>query len=399
MRLLDFDYKTFSRENKIVVYGTEGFGRIVHYCLKKQNMIPDYYVNSRGTGYFFGVPVIDIHKLSQMYQEEHPVILLAVGYSLTDVILKLHRNGINEVYSIYSLLECAIDMGELIDPIYGQRMYYLAQQERFIECDKLILDTLDVVVTEKCSLKCEKCSNLMQYYQTPQNLNLDEIRASLDRLLEVVDCIYEFRILGGEPFMNPDFYKLIDWYKENPKIKQFVVLTNATIFPDKDKLEKLKNPKVKIWLSDYGTLSKKIRDWMAWCENNQIECLYHTIDTWHDCGNLEKHGYFSSEIKHIYAKCECRQLPTLLNGRLYNCPYAANAINLGAVTDEEAEKDMLVIDGREITKEMVREFLFDRDYLMSCDYCNGRSGIKIKPYEQTEKPLTYEKRGTGLCSC
>lgn len=399
MRLIDFDYQAYSQDNMIIVYGTEGFGRIVHYCLKEKHIVPDYYVNNRGKGFFFGVPVIDINELSKIYQEKHPVILLAVGHASIDVILKLHRNGIEDIYSIYSLLESAIDIGELIDPIYGQRMYYLSQQERFIECDKLILDTLDIVVTEKCSLKCEKCSNLMQYYQKPQNLDIYGIRDSLDKLLEVVDCIYELRILGGEPFMNPDFYKLIDWYKDNPKIKQMVILTNATIFPENGKLEKLKNPKVKIWVSDYGELSKKIRDWMNWCENNKVECLYHTIDTWHDCGNLEKHNYFSSEIKYIYSKCECRQLPTLLNGRLFNCPYAANAINLGALSDEEAEKDMLKIDNTKITKQMVKDFLFDREYLMSCDYCNGRSGIRIKPYEQAEKPLVYEKRGVGLCNC
>lgn len=399
MRLIDFDYKTSSQEDMIIVYGTEGFGRIVHYCLKEKNIVPDYYVNNRGRGYFFGVPVIDINKLSEIYQEKHPIILLAVGYASKDVILKLSRNKIDVVYSIYSLLENAIGIGELIDPIYGQRTYYLAQQERFIECDKLIVDTLDIVVTEKCSLKCEKCSNLMQYYQNPQNADIYEIRESLNRFLEIVDCIYELRILGGEPFMNPDFYELIDWYKDNPKIKQIVILTNATIFPEDDKLEKLKNPKVKIWVSDYGKLSKKICDWMNWCENNHIEYIYHISDTWQDCGSLEKRNYSSSEIKHVYSMCECRQLPTLLKGKLFNCPYAANAVNLGALSDKEAVKDMLSINDMEITKQVVKDFLFGRDYLMSCDYCNGRYDIKIKPYEQTGTPLPYEKRGTGLCRC
>lgn len=395
MRLIDFDYESYSEENMIIVYGTEGFGKITHYCLKQKNIVPDYYVNGNGKGHFFGVPVIDIHKLSEIYQEKHPIILLAVGRASKDVIVKLSMNKIDEVYSIYSLLETAIDIGPLIDSIYGLRMFYFAQQERFIACDKLILDTLDIVVTEKCSLKCAKCSNLMQYYQSPKNLDIYEIRESLNKILEVADCIYELRILGGEPFMNPDFYELIDWYKDNSKIKHIIILTNATIFPEEDKLNKLKNPKVKIWVSDYGALSKKIGDWMKWCENNKIECQYHRYDGWNDCGNLEKRSYSLHEIKYVYETCICRQLPTLLKGRLFNCPYAANAVNLGALSDSEAEADTLKVDHL-ITKQTVKDFLFERDYLMSCDYCNGRNGAPVRPYEQVDEPLPYEKRGACL---
>ncbi len=396
MHLIDFDYKSYSKGKMLIVYGTEGFGRIVHYSLQRQGIIPDYYVNGKGTGYFLDVPVIDIDKLSRLYHERQPIILLAVGRASRDVIMKLSLKKIDVVYSIYSLMESIIDMGQIIDPIYSQRMFYLSQQERFIEDEKLILDTLDIMVTEKCSLRCAKCSNLMQYYQTPQNLDIYEIRDSLNRVLEFVDCIYELRILGGEPFMNPNFYELIDWYKDNVKIKQIIILTNATIFPGNEKLKKLKNPKVKIWVSDYGELSKKICDWMQWCEDNQIECLYHSFDNWHDCGNLEKHNYSKNQINYIYETCECRQLPTLLKRKLFNCPYAANAINLGALSDEEAEKDWLNINDQEITKQMIKEFLFNRNYLMSCDFCQGRNGIRIKPYEQTKEILVYEKKGVDL---
>lgn len=394
MILKEFDCNTYSRDKMIIVYGTEGFGRIVHYCLKQKNIIPDYYVNKKGKGYICGVPIIDINRLSELYEEKEPIILLAVGQASKEVILTLSAKKINVVYSIYSLLEDAINIGDLIDPIYSQRSYYLSQQESFIKCNELILNTLDIVVTEKCSLKCEKCSNLMQYYQNPKNIDIYGIRKSLNKMLEVVDCIYELRILGGEPFMNPDFYGLIDWYKDNSKIKQIVVMTNATIFPEENKLDKLKNSKVKIWLSDYGKLSTKLCDWMKWCESNKVEYLYRHFDSWNDCGKLEKRNYSSSEIKYIYETCGCRQLPTLLNGKLFNCPYAANAINLGVLYENEAQKDMLQIDHLDITKEMLKDFLFEKNYLAACDYCSGRNVHRgfVEPYVQTETPLPYEKR-------
>ena len=34
---------------------------------------------------------------------------------------------------------------------------------------------LDVVLTECCTLRCKSCSNLMQYYHHPENLDVDEV--------------------------------------------------------------------------------------------------------------------------------------------------------------------------------------------------------------------------------
>ena len=53
---------------------------------------------------------------------------------------------------------------------------------------------MDVVITERCSLKCKDCANLMQYYEKPQNSDLEILFKSLDRMMECVDQIYEFRV-------------------------------------------------------------------------------------------------------------------------------------------------------------------------------------------------------------
>ena len=40
--------------------------------------------------------------------------------------------------------------------------------------------SLDIVVTERCSLKCESCSNLMQYYAKPKHIQTDTILLALE---------------------------------------------------------------------------------------------------------------------------------------------------------------------------------------------------------------------------
>ena len=81
--------------------------------------------------------------------------------------------------------------------------YYknMCLKDEYSSSGELNIKNLDVQITERCSLKCSHCSNLMQFYEKPVNEDLDLLFSSLDRFMECVDKIYEFRVLGG------DFYE------------------------------------------------------------------------------------------------------------------------------------------------------------------------------------------------
>lgn len=45
-------------------------------------------------------------------------------------------------------------------------------------------------------------------------------------------------------------------------------------------------------------------------------------------------------------------------------------------------------------KKKIRKFLLEKDFLETCDYCNGRpydAALEISPAIQTNKPLEYEQ--------
>ena len=50
----------------------------------------------------------------------------------------------------------------------------------------------------------------MQYYIKPKNSDTDLLFQSIDRLMEVTNSLYEFRVLGGEPFVNKQIGKIIN---------------------------------------------------------------------------------------------------------------------------------------------------------------------------------------------
>ena len=80
---------------------------------------------------------------------------------------------------------------------------------------------LDLVLTEKCSLKCKDCSNLMQYYAKPVDEDFDQMMNGLDKFMNNVDFVNEVRLIGGEPLMykriTEVLKKLLD-YKNYEKI-------------------------------------------------------------------------------------------------------------------------------------------------------------------------------------
>ena len=70
---------------------------------------------------------------------------------------------------------------------------------------------LEVFITERCTLRCRDCSHLIPEYKAPKNYEMKEIINVLENVLKVVDKISDLIILGGEPVLHMELYKLIEW--------------------------------------------------------------------------------------------------------------------------------------------------------------------------------------------
>ncbi len=398
MRFYDFNASVYDDKKKIIVYGHDEFTVMTAYALNELEIELYSYATEEGE-ILPNVPIMSVYELGAFYEKEECIILLAMGEEkYVETIQLMDRLGIKEVYNIWSLLNKVDFMKSNYSALIKRKYFYRERayiyQEKTNHPDGVFCMSIDAMVTERCSLKCKDCSNLMQYYECPQNLDVAELIKSINVLLTKVDRIAELRILGGEPFMNRDFVKLIDAFLEENKIWSILIFSNATIFPDEEILSYLHNKKVVMRFSDYGVLSRNLQQWVLWCEENDVRCDVFKMDNWQDCGKLEKRNYSEEGKRAIYNTCDCRNIPTILKGKLYNCPYAANAANLMAMDVEDAEKDGLVLD-ENVSKEEIHAFLYERPYLEACGYCSGRNTQRahIEPFVQTKEALLYEKRG------
>lgn len=399
----EFDTENICNDQSVVIYGTSTYGRLLYYGLTQKGILVDGFADRDKKESFMGCPVLDLEELREHLFRNNSVLVLGVTRALKEVVEQLKELGITEYYSGYSILDTMkLDEEGLDQDVIGayqtRWIYDFYQKELLHHNDNAIyLATLDLVVSERCSLRCKNCSNLMQYYERPVNVDMEGLKETFDRFLKYVGCLAELRVLGGEPFMNPDFYKIIQWYADDARIMKIGIFSNATIFPKEDILKCFKHEKIVMHFSDYGELSGKLECWKKFCEENDIEYAVIKMARWHDCGKLEKRHYSEEQIREVYHKCDCRYLPTFLHGRLYNCPYAANAVNLGALENSEAAQDYLSFrtDDQIYSVAEIENFLYKRENLAACDYCSGRNyGLKsIPPYQQAKKALSYERRG------
>lgn len=119
---------------------------------------------------------------------------------------------------------------------------------------KVDIPYFELVLTTRCTMRCESCNNLMQYFDSKNayTCSVDKISETLEILCRVVDSVAYVRLIGGEPLLFKDIARVVEVLERKPKIKTFDIVTNGTIKPSPALLEVLAHS-YKSWvsISDY----------------------------------------------------------------------------------------------------------------------------------------------------
>ena len=271
-------------------------------------------------------------------------------------------------------------------------------QKKYLDPDLLFIRSVDLVLTEKCSLKCKDCANLMQYYDNPINIAKQELIEDLEDLMVVADEINEIRIIGGEPMMNKDFHEVSLKAASFDKVNKVVIYTNGTICPPDSKLEQLKNDKIFVFITTYGELSKNAKKLRDKLQQFGIQHNYQPAYGWTECGGIKIWDRTPSDNVEIFKNCCAKHFTTMTDGKLFRCPFSANAERLMAIPKADSDF-MSVRDARNNPEQIMRIkkkliwFLRQKPVLAACDSCNGRTygDPEITPGIQTKEPIEYQQ--------
>ena len=236
---------------------------------------------------------------------------------------------------------------------------------------------MDLVITERCSRKCRDCSNLMQYYRSPEHLSSEDVINDLKKILDCVS-IHELKILGGEPFVNSSVLKDVLGYlsKEAGKRVDIInIITNGTVIPDEDCLKAIKDdPKIMITFSNYKTESSAQPEFIELCKKSGIR--YMVIDDsyyWLDFGRPAEYEESGDFVKRQYRNCHNRKnCNTLFRGRFYVCPRQAHGIHLGLIPDTKDGyidiHDPRYDDSKDLRR-AISELVRRKNPVEACRYC------------------------------
>lgn len=242
--------------------------------------------------------------------------------------------------------------------------------------EHILLYRCEFDITNRCSLKCKNCANLMQYFEHPEDIPQSQVVSDYKKLLSLVDWIDNFLILGGEPLMHPDLPKIIKEILDDPltdqRVGQVRLLTNGTIpLPDK-LIDVLKGSNVCLWISNYGEKSRKLGQIINQCIDNGIYYRILPITTWKDiCQFAPRDEPFSdSELLSLRRSCAtyCRSVSS---GKMFLCAFINGAHHLQMVPPDSRNYVDLCAEN---AKEQMVNYL-DKSTPMppACSWCSGNS--------------------------
>ena len=377
-------------KKNIYIYGFGSAGIWFSEQIDAVNFI-DTDIKKRGMAHN-GIKVLDIQQALSKIKPTDIIIVTVVD--IQDIV-KIIKSTFNNKW--YSLSEF-IDKDKLNKLIiqkkedeflnYSLEAMYEMHKSYLKNNNGLSLRSIDVMITEKCTLKCKDCANLMQFYEKPINIEKNEVFETLELLLNKIDILFEVRLIGGEPFANKDIYKIIEFIISKEKIKRCVIYTNGTVNIKDEFIELMKNPKVVFSITDYGHLSRNIDKMEEKLQNNSIIYRRHEPEYWTDSGNFLDKPIDVSSAKELFDKCCGKNLLTVSDNKIYRCPFAANSERLKSIPNK-SENSVNINN----TTANIRNYLENIDYIPACQHCKGRSfdSPLITPGIQTKKPLIFRK--------
>ena len=399
-----FNVKKYSPEilNKfhkegVVVFGTGNFGSLSKSALEQKKININFFIDNNLNNWGKNFEGIEIISAKDLLKRNPLANILIASLNFKYLKRQLKDLGINNFYDVDFLFD-NFDITQAStkwsnDRCKVQLDLYNYSVNATRDSDQLNVNSIDLVLTEKCSLKCKNCSNLMQYYEQPIDNDLELLIKSFDNFMKAVDYCYEVRMIGGEPLMYKNINRVIEHVLSKKNIGNIIIYTNGTIVPKGNKINVFKNPKIYFKISNYGSHSKNVEKLEKTLSENNIHYITERVTTWQDCAKIDDFKRSDELNKEIFGNCCVNETLTMLHGKLYLCPYSAHVENLKIIKPKVKEHIELFSPDTSDLKTEIRNLYFGKEFLEACKVCNGRDHnvASIPAAEQTKNVLKLKQ--------
>ena len=265
-----------------------------------------------GSFYYEGIPVYPIERLHSIRSDEP--ILIAANYYVAQpglMIATLIHEGYREWEDFY-----------VADRLWRVRDIY--------EKGHLSVELVEIPVTERFTLNCEKCGFFTPYYKEPKDRSLGDVIRDIDTAFSRFDNVETLRFLGGEPFLYPELCNVLKYSlgEYGDRLYNITIITNGTIPLTGEMISLMEgNEKIFLSITDYTghvPYEKNIRKLETTLKEHNISYALYDAGEWNDLGfPAEKRPESEEQQKIRFDSCEmnCR---TVYDGKLWYCSYESS---------------------------------------------------------------------------
>ncbi|MCT4596774.1 MAG: radical SAM protein [Vallitalea sp.] len=383
-------------KEKIVLFGGADIGILAKRVLELMGIKVECFCDNdtlKQSKLIEGLKVLSLDNVIKQFVNVRIIICTLNDYNEIAIRKEIEYSGINNIHSIFPLLyfyktRC------IKNPVSQQNMKELISKIKD-EDNNLIISAVNIPITEKCTLNCEKCSSLTPYNDYPIHYNKNTIINTIKRFLSVIDGAKRVIITGGEPLLYPDLLLICKEVSQYNNILTIRVVTNGTIIPDISILKCFSDLGISLTISDYGQLSNNKYELIDLCKKYNVlwDINSYNYNTWVDFGRVQvERNRSKNENMQIFKKCYNWVKATyLLNGDYYLCQRAAYATYFKILEKKDGEY-VNILDyslSEQELKNKIKEITYNTKYLTACNYCNTRYGKIIPPAVQKERKLKH----------
>lgn len=358
----------------IVIYGAGMMGGRIYDAISRLSCltVSAFFDRDEGKKEYKSLPVY--HKdFYRQYLEEKGNVILVIGLP-DDIGEKVKK----EFASAYGL-----DTG--CCKLYSEFVMHDFPVMALYQSNRVFLDSISMIITEQCTLKCEKCAIMLPYFQKAEQYPLERLKQEADKLFSKVDLIGNYTLTGGEPLLSRDLAEMIRYLGEKyrAQIGSFKIITNGTVLPSQELLDLMLQYEMAVDISDYTAgvpaIKPRVDEVREMFECAGIPTYFLSSVQWVDFGfESVDHHYSCSQLQAFFNYCHTR-CRGYAGGKIRYCINAYFAERtLNGREDVNNTFDIFSMENSEEERKRLVEFDLGYNgngFLGMCQHCNGTCEI------------------------
>lgn len=359
---------------KIAIYGAGKCGEYIISELKnsKQGKVSCSLFIDNNPAYAgkqkLDTPIVSLEDFLNTYRQEVDGVLVAASnqFMMQEMTLSLLNENYDSIYLTYpKTLEAVL-------PVLNKDGDFVSYIKPYAEC-KPVLPYLEYHVSDYCNLKCKGCRHFSNMVSDKIYPKIEDFRDSLMELSKRFKNIVRIRLMGGEPFTNPNLCDFIYAAKRFFPYADIRIVTNGLLLPQIDKNKMggaFRECNVGIDLSQYPPTREMLEKIIEFTEENNIDILI-SKKIQKFIRRMDSH--VNDDYKAAFENCGSNQCHFLRDKRLYLCGIVKllyeNKEFFGLDISEQFVNDNSIdlVHGNEDGWEILRKISFPSE---ACKYCS-----------------------------